>query len=172
MREQFGITIAGDIKYDALIKDFSVKSLVSEFGPIDFTAVIENQSDTHIKPLAQITIKDMLGRTLSTLPLAEINIFPFTSRVLTGNWDTVWGLGRYSATLSATYGPGLVAERTLYFWIMPYRLLATLGIVLLVFFITLILLRRHLISRQDHRDDEIDELKRKIVELENQQPRH
>lgn len=168
----FGLTVPGDIQYDALIKDFKVINQISEFGPIDFEAVIENQSDTHIKPLAQITIRDMIGRTLTTLPLAEVNIFPFTSRVLTGNWDTVWGLGRYQATLSATYGPGLVAERTLYFWILPYRLVAALAVVLLVIIVTFILLRRHLISQQDHRDDEIDELKRKIIELENQTHPH
>lgn len=164
----FSLTLAGDIKYDALIKDFLVKTDVSEFGPIDFTAVIENQSDTHITPAAKIVIHDMIGRKLADLPLEEVNIFPFTSRTLVGTWDTVWGLGRYSATLSATYGPGLVAERTLYFWIMPYRLIAAILIVLLVLLGLYVVIRRHLKHRQDHRDDEIDALKRKIVEMENQ----
>ncbi len=163
----FGITIAGDIKYDALIKDFSVKSYVSEFGPIDFSGVIENQSDTHIRPNSKIVIHDMIGRQLVELPLNEVNIFPFTSRTLLGTWDTVWGLGRYTATLSASYGPGLVAERTLYFWIMPYRLIMAIVVVLLVLLVLFIVIRRHLKSREDHRDDEIDELKRKIIEMEN-----
>jgi len=163
----FGITIAGDIKYDALIKDFSVKNNVSEFGPIDFKAVIENQSDTHIKPQSHIVIKDLLGRQLADLLLSELNIFPFTSRTLTGTWDTVWGLGRYTATLSASYGPGLVASRTLYFWIMPYRLIAAILIILLVVLVLFIVIRRHLLHQQDHRDAEIDELKRKIIEMEN-----
>jgi hypothetical protein len=30
-----------------------------------------------------------------------------------------------------------------------------------------VLIRRHLKSREDHRDDEIDALKRKIAEMEN-----
>lgn len=168
----FGITVDGDIKYDALIQDFSVKSNISEFGPIDFSATIENQSDTHIRPKALITIKDMVGRELAQLPLDEVNVFPFTSRTLKGTWETVWGLGRYTATLSATYGPGLEANRTLYFWIMPYRLLAAIVVVILVLLVTFILIRRHLKSQGDHRDAEIDELKRKIVELENQTHPH
>lgn len=163
----FGITIAGDMKYDALIKEFTVGTNISEFGPIDFTAVIENQSDTHIRPTATITIKDMIGRNIAEVPLSEANIFPFTSRTLSGTWDTVWGLGRYTATLSATYGPGLTATRTLFFWIMPYRLIAAIGIVILVLIALFIVIRRHLKHREDHRDQEIDNLKRKIVEMEN-----
>ena len=163
----FSITLPGDLKYDALIKDFSVKSNVSEFGPIEFTAQIENQSDTHISPTAQIVVHDMIGRKLAELPLDQLNIFPFTSRSLQATWDQVWGLGRYSATLSAAYGPGLVAQRTLYFWIMPYRLIGAILVILLVVLGTFILVRRHLLHRHDNRDDEIDELKRKIVEMEN-----
>lgn len=163
----FGITIAGDLKYDALIKDFRPLTNVFEFGPVDFQATVENQSDTHIRPNSSIVIHDMIGRKLADIKLDELNIFPFTSRTLSGTWETIWGFGRYTATLNLSYGPGLVATRSLYFWIMPYRLIATILIVLLVVLVIFILVRRHLKHREDHRDDEIDELKRKIVELEN-----
>ncbi|MFH2085859.1 MAG: hypothetical protein ABII21_03700 [bacterium] len=165
----FGITIAGDLEYDALIKNFSVKTVVSEFGPIDFSADIENQSDTHIRPRATITIHDLVGRKLADIPMDEVNIFPFTSRTLHGTWDNVWGFGRYTAALTVSYGPGLVTTRVLYFWIVPYRLIATVIIVFLVLLVCSILIRRHLKHLGDHRDDEIDELKRKIIELENHQ---
>lgn len=163
----FGITVPGDIKYDALIKHFTTKAKLSEFGPIEFSAEIENQSDTHIRPTAKITVHDMIGRKLVDLPLSELNIFPFTSRKIDGTWETVWGLGRYTATLSVAYGPGLVTTRTLYFWIMPYRLIAAILVILLVILALYIVIRRHLKSREDHRDDEIENLKRKIIEMEN-----
>ena len=164
----FAINVPGDIKFDALIKEFKTKINVFEFGPIDFTAVIENQSDTHISPKSTITIHDTLGRQVAEIPLEDVNIFPFTSRTLSGTWETVWGLGRYTATLSAAYGPSdLVASHTISFWIMPYRLLAAIGVILLVLLAIFISVRRHLLHRADHRDDEIDELKHKISELEN-----
>jgi hypothetical protein len=163
----FGITIPGDIQYDALIKEFSTKSKLSEFGPIEFNAVIENQSDTHIRPNSKIVIQDMIGRTLADLPLDEVNIFPFTTRSLTGTWETVWGIGRYMATISIAYGPGLVTSRTMYFWILPYRLIAAILVVMLVLIVMYIAINRHLKHREDHRDDEIENLKRKIVEMEN-----
>lgn len=163
----FGITIAGDIKYDALIKSFSTGTQVHEYGPVQFTAAIENLSDTHIKPQSSVTVKDMFGRTLDTLTLEEVNIFPLTSRSVQGEWDQIWGLGRYSATLTVAYGPGLAATRTLSFWIMPWKILAAIGVLLLVLIVVFVSVRRHLKHRHDTRDQEIDELKRRIVELEN-----
>lgn len=163
----FEITVAGDIKYDAIIKDFKTTTNVSEFGPIDFEAVVENQSDTHISPVSQIVIKDMFGRKLTEIDLNKINIFPFASRTLKGTWDTVWGLGRYTATLTVTYGPELTVSRSLYFWIMPYTLIISALVVLLVLLALFILVRRHLKHVDDHRDEEIDNLKRKIAEMEN-----
>lgn len=163
----FGITVAGDITYDALIKDFSVPQQLFEYGPVEFTATIENQSDTHIRPMSKITVHDMLGRELETLALDEVNVFPFTSRTIKGIWETVWGFGRYTATLSVSYGPGLTTDRTIFFWIMPYRLIAAILVVLLVIIAVTISVRRHLMHRQDTRDTEIDELKRKIAEMEN-----
>lgn len=164
----FNLTVAGDINYDAMIKDFSVKQKFSEFGPIEFSATIENQSDAHIRPATSIAIHDMLGRNLDTLALEEVNIFPFTSRTLTGVWDQIWGLGRYTATLTAAYGPGLTATRTLYFWIIPWKLIAAILVIVAVLIVASISIRRHLSHKADTRDTEIDELKRRIVELENE----
>lgn len=163
----FGITVPGDITYDALIKSFTTKSKLSEFGPIEFEGIVENQSDTHIRPTGSIIVHDFIGRKLVELPLSEVNIFPFTSRSLSGKWETVWGLGRYTATLSIAYGPGLVTSRTLYFWILPYRLIIAVMVVVLALLAIYILINRHLKHREDHRDEEIENLKRKLVEMEN-----
>ncbi len=163
----FNLNVPGDVKFEAVIKAFKTKDQLYEFGPIDFEAVIENQSDTHIRPTSKIVIHDFIGRKLLDLPLDELNIFPFTSRTLSKSWETVWGLGRYSATLIVAYGPGLVTQQTHYFWIMPYKLIGALIIVILVLVVIYILINRHLKSREDHRDDEIENLKRKIIEMEN-----
>jgi hypothetical protein len=166
----FRITVAGNIKYGATVKSFTADNSLYEFGPVNFAASLENESDTHLSPKASIAVYDMLGRKMVDLPLEDVNIFPFATRNLSTTWNTVWGLGRYTATLTATYGPSAsVATRTIQFWIMPYRLLAAIGVVLLVLLAIFILVRRHLQSQGDHRDAEIDELKRKIVEMENQQ---
>lgn len=163
----FELTIAGDLKYDALIKEFAADRTLYEFGPINFSAILENQSDSHISPTGVITIKDMLGRKVGELTLDKYNIFPFVSRSYQAKWDNVWGLGKYSAELTFTYQKGLVASRVIEFWILPYRLLAAVCVILLALIAILISVRRHLKHKADNRDQEIDELKRKISELEN-----
>lgn len=164
----FALNIEGDVNYDAIIKDFSVKNYLSEFGPIDFTLTLENQSDTHITPESSITITDMLGRKSEPIKLDSLNIFPFTSRTQNARWDQVWGFGKYLATITVVYGPsGEVTSRDLPFYIIPYRLIAAILVVLLVIIAISISVKRHLMHRNDQRDNEIDELKRKIAELEN-----
>lgn len=166
----FALTVAGELNYDAVIKDFSVKNILNEFGPIDFTLTLENQSDTHITPETSIEITDMLGRKLDTLKLDSINIFPFASRTQNASWDQVWGFGKYIATVTVSYGPsGAITSRDLPFYIIPYRLIAAIVVILLVLLATSISVKRHLLHRSDQRDAEIDELKRKIAEMENNQ---
>lgn len=164
----FALNVEGDIKYDAVIKDFSVKNYLSEFGPIDFSLTLENQSDTHISPETSIVVTDMLGRKFEPIKLDSINIFPFTGRTQTARWEQIWGFGKYVATVSVVYGPsGAITSRDLPFYIIPYRLIAAILVVLLVIIATSISIKRHLMHRYDQRDNEIDELKRKIAELEN-----
>lgn len=165
----FALTVAGNIHYDALIQDFRTSKSTYEFGPIDFTTIIENQSDTHIRPQTSITVRDMMGRDVATIPLDELNIFPFATRTLQATWDITWGLGRYTAVVTATYGPGMTTQRSLVFWIMPWKIIASITIMILVSLSFIITIRRHIKHRSDTRDLEIDELKRKIVELENKQ---
>jgi len=166
----FGITVAGDIKYDALLKEFKTSTPIFEFGPIDFSATIENQSDTHIRPISSIQVTNMFGQKLEDIKLSELNIFPYTSRTLEGEWDRIWGFGRYTATLTAAYGPsGHSASRTIYFWIMPWRIIAAILILIAVLIVVYISVKRHLRHRGDDRDQQIDDLKRRIVELENKQ---
>lgn len=163
----FSVTVAGDIKYDALIKEFDSEQRIYEFGPVSFKAVLENQSDTHISPLGKIVIKNMLGGKVAELPLDKYNVFPFTSRIWEVKWDQIWGLGRYSAELNFTYGNGNVASRVIEFWLLPYRLLTAIGVVILALIGIVVSVRRHLQHKHDDRDQEIDELKRRIAELEN-----
>ncbi len=165
----FSITINGDIKYDALIHNFKTQKRFLEFGPVNFSAEIENLSDTHISPQTSITIKNMLGKPLATLNPDKVNIFPFTSRTIHATWEQVWGLGKYEATLTVPFGPGKVATSTIFFWIIPWRLILAILVLILTFIATYILVRRHLKHKREtlNKEEEIDQLKRRIAELEN-----
>lgn len=134
------ITVPGEITQNAKIKRFTAPSF-SEYGPINFSAVINNLSDIHITPAGAITITNMFGGTTANLALNETNIFPYTSREFINQLDKKWLFGRYKAQINAAYGTaGGVATATLFFWVMPWRfmLLAGTSITLIVVIILLV----------------------------------
>jgi len=131
------ITIPGDIKQSAQVRKFSAP-LFSEFGPINFDTIIANFSDIHIKPIGTINIKNWFGTSTASLPLDETNIFPYTSRSFQNTLTKKWLFGRYQAQLNAGYGStGQLLNTTLYFWVIPWRVIllalsACISIIILV----------------------------------------
>ncbi len=135
------ITIPGQINEAANIKDFSAP-FFSEYGPIPFKAIITNLSDVHISPLAVINVTNFLGLKTASLPLSNINIFPYTSREYTATLNRQLMLGKFKAQLTAIYGStGQIATGTIFFWVIPWKLIITL-IAIVVIIILMIKLKK------------------------------
>ncbi len=126
------ITVPGNINESAKINDFSAPNF-SEYGPINFKAVITNLSDIHITPQAFIKVTNLLGLKTANLALNTINIFPYTSREFTATLNKQLMLGRFKAVLTAAYGnTGQIATSTIFFWVIPYKLIITLVAILTI----------------------------------------
>lgn len=133
------LTVAGDMKEEAKVVQFSAPPF-SEYGPIKFITEIQNTGDVHLTPKAVIEVKNMLGKTVFTTALANLNIFPGTSRIYENSWEQRMMFGKYTANLSGFYGQGdrlkLAALAT--FWVIPYKIVAiavlALAIVLILVF--------------------------------------
>lgn len=126
------ITIPGDINESALIKDFSAPNF-SEYGPIPFKATISNFSDIHIAPRANINVTNFLGFKTASLALDSTNIFPYTSREFTTTLNKQLLLGKFKAQLTAAYGTaGQIATASIFFWVIPYKLIITLVAILTI----------------------------------------
>lgn len=161
--------VEGDINEEAYITDVKVPSW-SEFGPIPFSLAIDNRSDIHIQPKVMIEIKNMLGRPSGEIELETKNIFPYTTRGFETNWEKIWGLGRYSATITASYGTtGKIAQQVVSFWIIPVKLLLALAVGISSLAVMAILIRRHLIHRSDFKSQQIQMLEDKLKKLESSQ---
>lgn len=159
------ITIPGDIKEDARIIDFSAPGF-SEHGPINFHTIIANLSDIHITPTGSISIKNWFGNKTADLPLSLTNIFPNTSREFSNTLDRRWLFGRYSATLSAGYGAtGQALAATVFFWVIPWRLISLVIASLLLLIIILHLIRRHPSSPNQGTTTPVDELEKELEQL-------
>lgn len=155
------ISVPGDIQQNARIEKFTAPSF-SEFGPIDFNSTIQNLSDIHITPVGSITIKNWLGGKTADLPLETLNIFPQTSRDYQNTLDRKWLFGRYQAQLTAAYGTtGQALLATLYFWVIPWRLLILIAVAIIII-IALVM-----ITKKRKPQGPIETLNQEIQDLKN-----
>jgi hypothetical protein len=158
------ITIPGDINELANIKDFTAPNF-SEYGPIPFKATITNLSDIHIAPKTNINITNFLGLKTANLSFDSINIFPFTSREFTVSLNKQLLLGRFKAILTAAYGTaGQVATATIFFWVIPYKLIITL-IAILTVIILIIKLKKINEQEMEHSQPKIEQLEQELETL-------
>ncbi|MFZ2152893.1 MAG: hypothetical protein WAV41_02435 [Microgenomates group bacterium] len=158
------VTIPGDIKEDARVTEFSAPSF-SEFGPVPFKTIISNLSDIHVTPAGSIAIKNWLGGKTADLPLDLTNIFPNTSREFTNTLTRKFLFGRYTATLSAGYGTtGQAIAATIFFWVIPWRLIIILFIIAILTFVLVKLLHQQKTTIETT-DNQVDELEKELESL-------
>lgn len=158
------ITIPGNINESANVKDFFAPKF-SEYGPIPFKAILTNLSDIHIAPSASIDVTNFLGFKTATLGFDSVNIFPYTSRELTTSLNRQLLFGRFKAQLSAAYGTsGQVTTSTIFFWVIPYRLIITLLAVMIII-ILIVKLKRMQNSSLVPQNNQIVELEQELESL-------
>jgi hypothetical protein len=154
--------VEGEIHQEAYIKQVEVKDFF-EFGPVPFSFVIENQSDIHLHPNIQVTMNNMRGQQVDDFIIEPKNIFPGESRAFDGQWDRVWGFGKYTATISASYGTvGKVALAEFSFWMIPLRVIlgGVLGVI--TFIVSLIQLKRKIHHEQEVFTEQQKQLDQKV----------
>ena len=135
--------VIGDITEAANLKQFQVDKPFKYYGPTAITAEIENLGDIHFAPQGQLTITNLLGKTVFSGQLEPKNIFPFASRLYDWEFPGKYHLGRYAAKLEASAGSTQIPLHGLiYFWIVPVKELSAVLIVLILIVLTIIIRRR------------------------------
>jgi len=163
------VIVDGPISEDAFVRNLAFPKLI-EYGPVDFSFSIDSMSDVHIRPQISVVLKNWLGQQVDTVQVETKNIFPLSSRDFTGRWNRIWGFGRYTAQLTASYGQsGRVAMATTHFWFFPVTLMLAALIVFLTLVAIFIAVRRHIIHRRTDQSSTIANLEKKIQELESKE---
>jgi len=163
----FYLTVEGPINEEAYIREFTFKKF-QEFGPVPYSFMVRNQSDTHIKPAMGMDIFNMLGQKVESIKIDGKNIFPLNTRQFAGKWNRIWGFGLYTAKLTASYGEaGQVAIATTNFWIVPVRII--LSIIFGTLLITAIVLavKRHADYKYRAEQEKVEGLQSKLQQYEN-----
>ena len=150
------LQIAGDIVENARLREFSTNRILYGSPAVSFTAKVENLGNVLVRPRGLVEITDMSGKQVASLPVndALAPVFPGAVRSYALDWkDDGFAIGRYQATLSLSYGSD--AKRTISattsFWVVPFKLAASiigalLVIILVVYFWVRTYLRKQLKS--------------------------
>jgi hypothetical protein len=151
------VRVSGEAKEGLVVEEFSAANggkatSLFESTPVQFIERLKNTGNTHLQPAGQITIKDMFGQKVATvnINLPPRNILPNSIRKFDQTLDSAtlgdkMLFGRYTADLHITYGDSRKeVSSSIDFWVIPYRLIAII-IVLLIggFFLLRILIKRY-----------------------------
>lgn len=132
------LQVSGDIKHSAGIEDFftanssGAKRGFFENAPIYFSERIRNDGNVHIKPTGTLIVKDVFGRTTSTMRVngdpqdpnnPPKSALPNSIRRFDQQLDKSWMFGRYQAEINLEYSDGQTISDTITFWVIPYKLL-------------------------------------------------
>jgi hypothetical protein len=142
------ITVKGQIKESLTLQELSVAKLkkdgtagtpakLFESTPLAFVEKIKNEGNVHEQPAGNILIKDMFGKPVAgvNINLPPRNILPDSTRKFTQKLDkSVIGnkhlFGHYTATMTLKYGKNQTLTAKTAFWVIPYKLILAVIILL------------------------------------------
>ena len=130
----FYLTVKGPIKESASVSKF-ITDVFQEYGPVKILTQIKNMGDLHISPKGTVTVTGLFFNEKQEL--SKYNIFPETARDFENTFGKNFMIGRYKASLIASYGQNnnLPLTAVFYFWVFPWRL----AIVIILIIVAVIL---------------------------------
>ena len=139
------LNVSGEVVEDLEILDFSVSEF-QEYAPVPFEIRFENKGTVHVKPRGFITITDMFGNKVKDLEFPQKNVLPGAKRKIEAEWNEEWIIGKFTATVVGGYGTSNTPLnfKTVEFWVLPWKLILGVSIILLIIFFLLFLSRKRL----------------------------
>jgi hypothetical protein len=132
----FFIRVNGPVEEKGFVEDFYMKNRQALFskGPYTFEISFQNDGTVHLVPYGLITIKNLFGNNIGSLPVDAYFALPKSIRYREVEWtNSPFLFGRYTATadIHLGYGTG-VDSKTVAFWVIPWKFVIIVLISLLV----------------------------------------
>jgi hypothetical protein len=107
-----------------------------ETGPVGFLVRLRNEGTVHEQPSGRITVKNAWGHQIATMTVNANggNVLPDSIRRFTEQLSNKKLFGYYKATVALTYAGSKHLSGTLSFWVIPWKLLLAVLVLLIVLF--------------------------------------
>jgi hypothetical protein len=127
----FFVRVNGETKESGQLDKISTAKKYYEAGPISFNLLYENNGSVHLTPYGTVEIKNILGRTISTIEVDPWFVMPGSLRTREIKWDSGFLFGKYTAVASINRGyQDTLDQKTVTFWVIPWKIVVS-GIIAL-----------------------------------------
>lgn len=136
------LRVSGEVTEEAEIL-YSPKQTIVGSLPLGFNVTFKNLGNVHLKPLGNIVIRDLFGRTKAQIPInsQRFNVLPESQRIFAAEWqEEEIFFGPYRATLELSYGSDESKEfkKTALVWVLPWILVLLIVLSLIVIILVII----------------------------------
>lgn len=137
------LKVNGDAVEEARLTSFTASPSFAASLPTTFEARIENAGTVHLRPVGEVTIKDMFGKSVAVVHVNRLeykSVLPGGARRFSADWfreelsedASLWerqsknfAFGPYTAELTMEYGQqGKTMTATARFWVFPWLVIA------------------------------------------------
>ena len=136
------LRVSGEVTEEVDILYSPNQSIIGSL-PLSFEVTFKNLGNVHLKPLGNIVIRDLFGRTKGIVPInpQRFNVLPESQRTFIVKWQEE-GIffGPYRATLELNYGLDDSREfkKTILVWVLPWFLVLLIILALIVVILVII----------------------------------
>jgi len=133
------LTVRGDTVIEGAVTEVSMidDKLWYESGPVDIGILYENTGSVHVNPYGELSITNMFGEEVGFVELEPWFVLPQSLRLREVSWDREFLLGRYTVTARVNRGyDDIVDEVTTTFWVLPWKIVGGLFLVLFIVIFT------------------------------------
>ncbi len=123
---------------DMFVYQGNKKRSLVEKTPLTLVSRVTNTGNVHVKPIGHLVVKNFFGKPVATLDFGDKNknVLPNSTRRFEQQLHNKWLFGRYTMSVDAAYGTsGKVLTGNASFWVIPYKLILVVLVLLLVAFV-------------------------------------
>lgn len=129
------VEVYENVKERLQLGSFTSKELFFTTPEVKFTYDLENIGNKDLVPSGEVRIYDRKGKEVGAIPanVEQTSISPNEVGQIASAWTAAGKFGRYKALLDIEYGSQLgTVNDTIYFWIVPWKTIVGLFLVLAV----------------------------------------
>jgi hypothetical protein len=136
------VTVPGSHLQKGTIDSFTTSGFI-QHGPVHFDITFENTGTVYFEPKGTITITNMFGSTVGTVPVNGQVVLPTGKRDITADWPVNLLFGPYNAAISLYDGDGnVISANNVHFFAFPVWYIVSILILLILLYVIFVFLKR------------------------------